>query len=171
MTTALYRKSSNEVLAISLTDDPFLDNINEYFAAIDNATYPDGTDCIDSSGHHRVLGYAKILDGTVIQNATQVEIDTFLPAGVDDHNKQEADRAINYFQQDPKFRRIMIAFADIMVSQINKLRVWDRELKSAVAASTSLADFQSRVSGLDTLQDKTLAQLKTAIQDRVSKDD
>lgn len=146
-TTSLYRISSNEVVATSLTDDPFTDSINVYHAVISNASYPDGTQCMDSKFDLRILGIAKILDGTVVRNATQVEIDSFGLAATEDGLIEEAAAAIRYFDNDPKFRRIMIAFAAILISEINILR-----------SQHGLAD-------------RTLGQLKTAIRNRISKDD
>ena len=140
-TTALYRISSGEVIAISTEDNPYTGN-PDIFAVISNATYPDGT-----TFSKRVLGAAKILDGTVIRNATQSEIDAFQAAAIDDRNIKDAAEAIEYLQTDAKIRRILTAFADIIVSEINILR------------------------SEHGLPDRTLSQLKTAIENRISKDD
>ena len=68
------------------------------------------------------------------------------------------------FGDIPLFQR---AFADIAKDEINLLRKWTRDFKAEVAAATNLADLKTRVSGLPTLNDRTLDQLKTAIKNRV----
>ena len=140
-TTALYRVSSGEVTAIS-TEDNLYSGSPDIFAVITNATYPDGT-----TFQKRVLGAAKILDGTVVRNATQEEIDGFQAAAINDHNIKEAEKALVYLQNHPQFRRIMTAFSAILVSEINILR------------------------SEHGLSNRTLSQLKTAIENRIDKDD
>ena len=147
MTTALYRISSNEVLKISEADDLFTEFKSSFKEVAENITCPDGTDVISPSGERRILGYVKILDGTVVRNATQEEINTFAASETDDDNIRQASEATSYFQQDPKLRRILTAFADIIVSEINILR-----------SEHGLAN-------------RTLSQLKTAIINRIDKDD
>jgi hypothetical protein len=147
-TTAIYRISSGEVINISTEDDPFspLGDRHGKLAVISNATYPDGT-ITRLGGELRVLGTAKILVGTVIRNATQQEIDGFAIAAADDLNQIEADKAVNLFQDDPRLRRILVAFAAVLVDEINILR------------------------SEHSLPDRTLQQLKTAILNRINKDD
>ena len=146
-TTVLYRISSGEVVSISATDKTFPTANLTYFGKLTNPPLTDGTDWLDPSYNRCVLGYAKINDGGTIRNATQVEIDTFDPLKLDDRNKQEVDNAKAYFQNDPEMRRILTAFADVLVSEINILR-----------SEHGLAD-------------RTLSQVKTAIINRISKDD
>lgn len=166
-TTALYRISSGEVFFISVTDDMFTGWDHPNLAVITNGTYPDGTTVVK-----RVLGDAKIIDGTVVRNATQVEIDTFQPFSQDDFNKEKAAQALKYLQTDPEFRRIMIALADTLNEyEFIKLREWIRAFKVEVAAATSLADLKSRVAALPAMNDHTLSQLRTQIENRISKDD
>lgn len=173
MTTALYRKSSNEVVKISLTDQQFSDINATYWGVLTDPTLPDGTVTHDSLGALRVLGFAKIANvpGNIVRNATQLEIDTFALEQADDESLQDADAAISIFETHPRFRKVMIAYSDILKDEFNICRSWTRDLKAAVAASTSLANFQTRVAALPTLQDRTLSQLKTAIRNRISKDD
>jgi len=146
-TTALYRISSNEVYKISEENDIFAFDVSDQLAVATSVSTPDGDATWDTSGNLRVLGYSKILDGTTVRNATQEEIDTFAAFEAEDRNIKEADQATAYFQNDPRIRRIMIAFADILVSEINILRAEHG------------------------LSDRTLQQLKTAIINRISKDD
>ena len=140
----VYRLSSGEVLTVNESPIGYPPN---YFGFVTDTIAPDGLEIYDSENNRRILGYAKIYSGGVFRNATQEEIDTFLPAAIDDKNQKEANRAIEYFQNDPRFRRVMIAFASIIVDEINILR------------------------SEHGLPDRTLEQLKTAIQNRISKDD
>ena len=147
MTTALYRKSSNECTQISLTNSLFNNYSSAYFGVLTDPPFPDGTDTQDSNGDYCVLGYSKINDNGTVRNATQNEIDTFEGFEQDDNNQIEASKVVEYFQNDPRFRRIMIAFAAILVDEFNILRTEHG------------------------LADRTLLQLKTAIINRISKDD
>ena len=59
------------------------------------------------------------------------------------------------------------AFADILKDEINDQRAWLTSFKAEVAASISLADFKIRVAALPNMPQRTLAQLRTAIQSRI----
>lgn len=164
-TTAVYRISSGEVTAISTENNPY-DNEPSDLAVITNATYPDGTTFIK-----RVLGSAKILDGTVIRNATQEEIDGFAAASINDYNIRMAAKSLKYFQSDAKFRLAIMAVIRGIIKEDNEQRLWIRTFMEAVALSTSLADFQSRVAGLDIPVDRELSDAKTYILGQINKDD
>lgn len=56
---------------------------------------------------------------------------------------------------------------DILKDEFNIVRGWTVSFKAEVAASTSLANLQTRVATLPTLNDRTLDQLKTAFDNRV----
>ena len=68
------------------------------------------------------------------------------------------------FYPDPLYRR---ALADVLVDEINNLRKWTRDFKTEVAAATNLANLQSRVATLPTLNGRTLSQLKTSIDNKI----
>jgi hypothetical protein len=59
------------------------------------------------------------------------------------------------------------AFADIAKDENNIIRLWTRDFKDVVAAANNLTDMKAGVAGLPTLADRTLAQLKSAIQNRI----
>jgi hypothetical protein len=147
MATALYRISSNEVIEISLADNQFHEELDNFKAVITDPTLSDGSEFRDPNGDYRVLGYAKFNDSGTVRNATQEEIDTFAASQADDRNQRDATRAKEYFQDHPQFRRIMTAFASILVDEFNILRAEH------------------------SLNDRTLSQLKTAILNRIDKDD
>lgn len=148
MTTALYRINGGEVVKISPTDQTFDQRDATYWAVATDPNFPDGTELREGGdGPLRVLGYAKIIDGADCRNATQPEIDNFAAAETADENLMDRDGARDLFENHPRFRKMMIAFADIIKDEINILR-----------AEHSLAD-------------RTLAQLKTAMLNRMSEND
>lgn len=169
-TTALYRISSGEVTAISVTDEELIKDI--YHTSVSDATYPDGTEFLDSNGEWRVLGYSKIYDSGTVRNSTQQEIDGFAAAKLDDENQIDADRALEYLKNHPEFRKIMIAvFNTLIEHEFNEYRTWFTDFQSEVAASTSLADFKTRMATLPAMPQRQLSQLKTQVENRINKDD
>lgn len=62
---------------------------------------------------------------------------------------------------------LLRAMADVLLSEVNILRGWTVSFKAATAAATSLANLQTRVAALSDLPDRTLAQVKTAIQNEI----
>ncbi len=173
MTTALYRISSGEVIKISLLDQQWSDRDATYWGILTTAAYPDGTQTRDVDGDLRELGFANFADvgGNTVRNAVQAEIDTYAAAQTEDENQQDADGAEGLFLTHPRNRKLMTALSDIIKDEINILRGWTADFKTEVAAAISLGDLQTRVATLPTLADRTLAQLKTQIQNRIDKDD
>jgi hypothetical protein len=174
-TEALYRISSGEVYSISTVDGSFSEETNEFRGVAINPTLVDGSQCQAPNGDFRVFGYAKIKDGATIRNATQVEIDTFAPARTDDRNQRQADKTIEYLQNDPKMRRIIIALTDVFITyEFNKYRKWFQAFETQMALATSLANLQTRMAAFtaaNPMPDRTLSQLSTALENRISKDD
>ena len=172
MTTALYRKSSNEVIDISAPNIPYDPYDRTYFGVLSDPPLTDGAETKNPAGESRILGYAKINDSGTIRNATQGEIDTFGPSETDDRNIIIATNAKDYLQNDPEFRKIITAIVAINLNHgFNKTFEWLMDLKTEVAASTSLANFQSRVAAMDNLPNGTITGFKTLLVDRISKDD
>lgn len=60
------------------------------------------------------------------------------------------------------------AEAAVLVDEINTLRQWIVSFKAAVAASSTFADFKTRTAALAGMPDRTLAQAKTAIQNKIA---
>ena len=173
MTTALYRISSNEVVKISLSDQQWSDRDPAFWGVLTTASYPDGTAVRDPVGDLRVLGYSKFADvgGNVVRNALQAEIDTFASFQADDENQQDALGAETLFLIHPRFRKLMTAYSDILKDEFNIVRGWLTDFKVEVAAAANLGDLKTRIAALPDLPDRTLAQLKTAITNRINKDD
>lgn len=59
----------------------------------------------------------------------------------------------------------------VALDEINVLRQWIAAFKVQVAAATSLANLQARVAALPATPDRTIAQLKTAIQGKIDAGD
>jgi hypothetical protein len=169
--TVLYRKNSGEVVKISQKGQTFADRNQTYWGVLADPSMPDGNQCRDEGYNLRVLGIAKIVDAGTVRNATQVEIDSFPAVEDDDENQQDADGAIELFEQHPRFRKMMVAFADILKDEFNILRQWQMDFKAAVDAAGNLANLKNNIAALPDLPERNLAQLKTAIQNRISKDD
>lgn len=167
MPTALYRLSSGEVEKISLTNQSFADRDTTYWGVLTDPTIVDG----NVTRPLRVLGFAKIWDGSVLRNATQPEIETFAPAEADDQSQEDADQAISFLETHPVFRKQMIAFADILKDEINLLRAREQQFQADVAAANNLAALKASVAAYPAMSARTLAQLRTQIRNRVSKDD
>jgi len=164
---ALYRVSSGEITEIGASvrnDNP------DYFSILNSPTFTDGT-----SFARRVLGESKINDNGTVRNATQEEINGFSAAEHDDDNQTEANKAIAYFQNHPQFRRIMVAYTDILIEyEINKYRKLFQDLETQLALATSLANLQTRwvaVFAANPMPDRDLSQMRTQIINRISKDD
>ena len=67
-----------------------------------------------------------------------------------------------------EYERRMKAVVLVLVDEINLLRGWIAGFKAAVAASTSLADLKTRVAATAAMPDRTGAQAKTAIANKVA---
>ncbi len=147
--TVLYRKSSNEVVKISNKGQPFADRNKTYWGVLTDPIFVDGTDCRDENWKLRVLGYAKIAEpeNNRVRNATQEEIDSFADYQTNDEKAQDRDAAKDFLSIHPRFRKLMIAFADVMRNEINALR-----------SERGLAE-------------RTLSQVKNAILNRISEND
>lgn len=62
---------------------------------------------------------------------------------------------------------LLRAIGAVLVDEVNLLRDWITAFEAAVAAATTLSDLKTRVAGLATFTDRTLAQFKTAIQNKI----
>ena len=177
-TIALYRLSSGEVIKITDRGQTFADRDTNFWGILTDPDLPDGSDVRElladgTWGPLRVLGYAKIAESGIntARNAIQAEIDTFAPAQNDDENQMDAAGAVDLFEQHPRFRKLMIAYSDILKDEFNDLRQWITAFKVEVAAANNLGDLRARIATLPDLPDRTLVQLKTAIHNRINKDD
>jgi hypothetical protein len=71
------------------------------------------------------------------------------------------------FDSDAPDGKILKAVVLLLIDELNDLRTWVRDFKTQTAAATSLANLQSRVASLPTLNDRTSAQARTAIRAKI----
>lgn len=60
------------------------------------------------------------------------------------------------------------AVAMVLLDEINNLRQWITSFKAAVAAATSFGNLQTRVAALANMPDRTPAQAKTAVTNKLN---
>ena len=60
------------------------------------------------------------------------------------------------------------AISLILLQEVNQLRGWLRDLKTAVAGATNLASLQSRVAALPNTPDRTALQLHDAVKSKLA---
>jgi hypothetical protein len=63
--------------------------------------------------------------------------------------------------------RALRALAAVTLDEVNSLRGWIASFKAEVALASSLADLKTRVAGLPSTPDRTAAQLRTAIENKL----
>jgi len=66
--------------------------------------------------------------------------------------------------------RSLRALASIVLDEINALRGWLSSFQGEVAAATSLADLKARVATLPAMPDRTVTQLRNAIDSKIDGD-
>lgn len=187
-TTVLYRISSNEVVKISKKGQLFSDRDATYWGVLTDPPFPDGTNLRPEVpdgrlGDLRVLGLAKIWDGTDVRNAAQAEIDSFAPPELDDENIQDSVGARDFLQTHPRFRKIFKALLKRIIAENNTqaaktndlITVQWNQFKADVDSSTNLAQLKTAVAALPViagdLPTRTLAQAVTALSNDVDKAD
>lgn len=112
------------------------------------------------------LKYWKHVAGA-IQLMTQGErdaVDAAIQAALVASTRTGAKAAIVGLAANPMVLR---AIASIVVDELNDIREWIVSFKAATAAATSLANLQTMVAALPNMADRTLAQVKTAIQNKI----
>ena len=66
-----------------------------------------------------------------------------------------------------KLGKVLRAVVLVTLDEINTLRQWDADLKAAVAAATNFADLKTRIAALPGMPDRTGAQARTAVRNRL----
>lgn len=110
--------------------------------------------------------YKKVSGGAVVNMTAQEQID-FDVAEAAANLTGARNGAKNQVVGTIPLPIILRALADVIRDEINIVRGWTVSFKAEVAASTNLANLQTRVATLSTLSDKTLSQLKTAINNKI----
>jgi hypothetical protein len=171
-TTALYRTSSGEVVAISESDSMFVERTaTGYWSVAVDPVFADGKVLRDSAGELRVLGFAKIHDSGTVRDATQPEIDAFVSLRVDDRNQIKADKAKAELVNNSVLRMLVKALSEILADEFNTHKQLHDDVLQAAADATSLADFKTRMGNIGTVPTRSKSALFNAIKDEISKDD
>lgn len=77
--------------------------------------------------------------------------------------------AVAYFQDQADRQQLLSrAIVLVTVDEVNALRDWITSFKVAVAAASSLADLKVRVAALDAMPDRTEAQAKAAVVNKLN---
>jgi len=106
-----------------------------------------------------------------LQAAAQATINAFDwsdSAQVVWENLRARERAILFLSDTEAAHKVLRAAFDVARDENNVLRAWLASFKTEVAASSSLADLKTRVATLPATPARTLAQLKTAITNRIN---
>jgi hypothetical protein len=190
-TTALYRKSSNEVVKISAVGQTFDDRDSNYWGILTDPTTPDGTEVRETLantrlGPLRVLGFAKIAEpgSNNIRNAIQAEIDTFAAAETDDNDQLDADQTGSLLENHPMWRKYSKALLKTIIEEvlengnvkINEMVSQWNQFKADTATASNLAQLQASVAALpeilpDLNETATVAQALSKIKAKVNKAD
>ncbi len=96
----------------------------------------------------------------VITQIPQAEWDAQKAAAVEAEKDAEATVA--------KWSRRDRVAMELTLAEVNLLRAWVVAFKAKVASATSLADFKGRVAALPDMPERTVAQTKTAIRNRMN---
>ena len=175
----LYRLSSNEVIKISVMTSPqtFDSRDTDFFGTLVDPSYPDGTSVFDPDDEppiKRKFGFAKFADvgGDEVRNATQVEIDTWAAAELDDDNQADANRAADLGDTHPQFRKIFKSLLKSVVRENNIMATQWNEFRVQVSLATDFNDLKTRVAA-DTsdVPIRTNQQAFDALRPDINKDD
>jgi len=105
------------------------------------------------------------------QAAAQATIDAFdwsAAAHAAWQNLQDRTTAKTKVNTDVDYEaKALRALVAVLLDEVNALRQWLASFKVEVAAATNLADLKTRVATLPATPDRTLAQAKTAILNKV----
>lgn len=157
--TYLYRISGGEVLGVSTDPSTYAAVDSAYYGVAVDPTTPDGND----------LSVPKIFTApSTVRNATPAEQTAFVSAGSIDANLQQRAAALVLFQTNLTQRKVLQGLVAVLVDENNILRQWIMAFKAAVAASTNLANLQTRTAALPDMPDRTLPQARTAVQAKIN---
>lgn len=153
----LYRKNGGKVEGMSVHAYTLSGVGATYYDQVENPTAQDGEG----------LAPPKVYLGGVLRNATAEEIAAFAAKAKEDDDAENKSRFKKFLDDGDHRMPLFKALATITMDELNILRQWVQSFKVEVAAASSLADLKTRVASLPELEDRTAAQLKTAIKNRV----
>jgi hypothetical protein len=158
-------------VVIFLPSDPTVANrAKEFLPSANTPDYSGNTDALINPDLSSVAGvavkYWKRSGNSVVEMSAgeKASLDTAEATALTLAIRTAAKAMLDSFASDPLFQR---ALADILKDEINIVRAWTVSLKAAIASASTLAQVKTNVAALDTLNARTLAQLKTAIQNRI----
>lgn len=140
----LYRLNGGRVEGATVDTYQGIDT--RFWGVATNPTVINGTD----------IGIPKIHDNGTIRDATQAERDNFAIAEAHDDLLLARLNASAYMDTNPVLRKVMRGLVQVMVNEINTLRLVVRTIHPGVAGQ---------------LPDRTLAQAKQAIIDIINSGD
>lgn len=124
MVTALYRKSSLEVLRISMQHHLFEDVDQEYYAIIENPSFI-GISKKDIASHRRENGRLSLIvnpQKNTIGIASEESLEKFDEVSVMDKIEHEKKQAMHLANDNPIFSRFAKAVMTTLMQEINKIR-------------------------------------------------
>lgn len=142
----------NAVAAQALAIDPSLANCTR-LADVDVATLPART--YREFWQHN--GSAVTVDAVAAQQTLLTRFRAKAAALIDQVQDTQA----------AKDRALLL----VMMDELNLLRAWVTSFKAAVAASTNLANLQTRVAALNSLPQRTASQIRPAVQGKMTAGD
>lgn len=163
----IFNESNNRCLQFLPSLDPF-----PFLNRTDVLIFDDTTTQSESEVMNLLatvpVTYTKKTGNPQISEMTQVEkdqVDAALLQAARVRARAQAVRLIDAVAANPLLMR---AIADIVKDEINNLRHWDMNLKTAVAAATTLANLKTGVAALPNLPDRTFEDLRTAIINKIN---
>jgi len=142
----------------------------QYLQSVNTPDYSSRDDVVINPNVNNIINvpvrYWKHVTGSIFEMTAgeKTAIDAAIEATFDAFVRSSAKGTYDGFNDIPLALR---SFAAIATDEFNIVRHWTVSFKAEVAAATTLADLKTRVSGLPTLDNRTLSQLKTAIKNKI----
>ena len=163
------------VIIYNATDPTVPNRVTSRLPSANTPEYDQRPDTLinpDESGVTKTPAQTVAVPGSnAVRDMTQGELDALVAAdgaAFDAATRQAAKDYKTGFENKGLYLR---AVADVIKDELNILRGWLVDFKAEVAASTSLADLQTRVATLPDLPDRSLSQIKGATDSRIDSGD
>lgn len=130
----------------------------QYLKSVDTPKYPTEDWWINPELPNCEQKYWKNKNGNLAEMTQQEKDDKDAEIAA-----QQAQVEANAKDIELVFDKTLKAFAFCVLDEINILRNWINDYKTAVANASSLANLKSSVASMDTLNERTVEQLKNAV--------